>query len=59
MRNATEIAADIRALDIWNPDLCAELCEAAGMIEEWEDADDDAFEQVVLEAAEKLGVEVL
>lgn len=29
MRGAKEIAADINAADTWEPELCAELCEAA------------------------------
>ena len=31
MRNAIEIAADIRNAAEWDNDLCAELCKAAGM----------------------------
>lgn len=38
MREAKEIAADINAADTWEPELCAELCEAAGMTAEWEAA---------------------
>lgn len=52
MRNAYEIAAE------WDNDLCAELCEAADMTAEWENADGDTFEAVVYAAAEKLGVEI-
>ena len=33
--------------------------EAAGMAEEWKNADGDTFEQVALTAAEKLGVEII
>lgn len=58
MRNAYEIAADIRNAAEWDNDLCAELCEAAGMTAEWEAADGDTFEVVVYAAAEKLGVEI-
>lgn len=59
MRDAKEIAADIIAADTWEPDLCAELCEAAGMTAEWESAGPDDFERVLLEAAKKLGVEII
>lgn len=59
MRNAYEIAADIRNAAEWDNDLCAELCEAADMTAEWETADGgDTFEAVVYAAAEKLGVEI-
>lgn len=69
MRNAIEIAADIRKSDVWDYELCTELCKAADMEEEWEAAsagDYDwndlnrgpSFEEVVEAAAEKLGVEI-
>lgn len=58
MRNAIEIAADIRNAAEWDNDLCAELCEAAGMENEWNEADADDFEAVVEAAAKKLGVEI-
>lgn len=69
MRNAIEIAADIRKSDVWDYELCTELCKAAGMEKEWEAAsagDYDwnspnhgpSFEEVVEAAAEKLGVEI-
>ena len=40
-------------------DLCRELCEEAGMADEWDAADGETFEAVVQKAAEKLGVEIL
>lgn len=58
MRNAIEIAADIRNATEWDNELCEELCEAAGMENEWNMADGDNFEAVVEAAAEKLGVEI-
>nr|DAK60104.1 MAG TPA: hypothetical protein [Caudoviricetes sp.] len=58
MRNAIEIAADIRNTAAWDLELCEELCEAAGMEDEWNTADGDNFEAVVEAAAEKLGVEI-
>lgn len=42
----------------WDMDACRELCEDAGMLEEWENADGDSFEQVIYKAAEKLGVDL-
>lgn len=65
MREAYDIAADIRAMDTWDEELCRELCEAADMLDEYEAADawDDfegvTAESVVFAAAEKLGVEIL
>lgn len=41
----------------WDPDDCRRLCEMADMAEEYEAADED-FENVVSEAADKLGVEI-
>lgn len=58
MRNAIEIAADIRNATEWNLELCEELCEAAGMEDEWNTADGDSFEAVVEAAAKKLGVDI-
>lgn len=59
MRNANEIAKEIREMDTWDMDLLEELCEAAGMSDEWKAADGDTFESVAYEAADKLGVEIL
>ncbi|HIQ83051.1 MAG TPA: hypothetical protein IAA52_08100 [Candidatus Pullichristensenella stercorigallinarum] len=58
MRNASEIAADIRTAETWDLDLCRELCEAADMLDQWDTADDETFESVLIAAAEKLGVEI-
>lgn len=59
MPKATEVAEKIRSMDTWDEELCAELCELAGMSEEWENADGDTFEPVLYAAAEKLGVEII
>ena len=59
MTTAEKIAAELRARDTWDPDLCRELCEEAGMADEWDAADGDTFEAVVQKAAEKLGVEII
>lgn len=58
MRTAYEIAEEIRSSDTWDNDLLSELCEAAGMTEEWNAADGETFEAVAYKAAEKLGVEI-
>lgn len=54
-----EIAEKLRSMGTWDNELCAELCELAGMSEEWRNADGDTFEQVLYSAAEKLGVEII
>ena len=56
---ASEIAAAIRSADTWDPDLCAELREMAGLEDEWEAADGESFESILFRAAELLGVEIL
>lgn len=53
-----ELAKEIRELGEWDTDLLRDLCWRAGIIEEWEEAEDD-FEEVAFKAAEKLGVEIL
>lgn len=62
MRNAIEIAAEIRKSAIWDFDLCSELCKAADMEKEWETASaedyEPSFEKVIEAAAKKLGVEI-
>ena len=55
---ANEIAENLRSADTWDAELCAALCEEAGMTAEWEAADGDTFESVVEAAAAKLGVEI-
>lgn len=59
---ALEVAAEINKLDYWDLDLCTELCELAGMLEEFEATDDEdskeSPEDVLYRAAEKLGVEI-
>lgn len=60
MRDAKEIANEINSdKNWWNPELLCELCEAAGMGNEWDAADSDTFEAVVYKAANKLGVKIL
>lgn len=59
MAKAIQISEKLRNMATWDAQLCAELCELAGMSEEWKDADGDTFEQVLYSAAEKLGVEII
>lgn len=56
---AAKIAAQIRAAHDWKPELLKELCELAGMSDEWDAADGDTFEAVCYAAADKLGVEII
>ena len=53
-----EIAREIRNSETWDDELLKQLCEAAGMLEEYEASDGETFESVVYKAAEKLGVEI-
>lgn len=59
MTTAQEIAKEIREADIWDAELLAQLCEEAGMLDEWNAADGENFEAVAFAAAEKLGVEIV
>lgn len=54
-----ELAERIRKSDYWIEEDCTALCEAAGLIDEWNASDGDTFEQVIFAAAENLGVEVI
>ena len=58
MRNANEIAKEIKEMGTWDMELLEELCEAEDMLEEWNAADGETFESVAFKAAEKLGVEI-
>ena len=54
-----DIAKEIRAMDTWDMELLKELCEAAGMLDEWYAADGETFESVAYRAAKKLDVEII
>lgn len=58
MKDINELASEIRSMDTWDMELLAELCDAAGMRDEWEAADGETFEAVAFEAAKKLGVKI-
>lgn len=55
---AHEIANELNNMDTWDDALLAELCELAGITEEWENADGETFETVAYKAADILGVEI-
>lgn len=59
MTREQELAQEIRENQEWDLDQLQELCELAGLAEEWAAADGETFEQVAFKAAEKLGVEIL
>ncbi len=54
-----ELAKAIRDLGYWDYDMSTELCERAGLLDEWEASDDMTSESVIFRAADILGVEVL
>lgn len=58
MKGYKEIAKRMQEAREWDADDCKELCEAAGLSKEWEEADGENFEAVVEQAAEILGVEI-
>lgn len=55
---ALQIAYQLKASDTWITSLCAELCELAGLADEWNAAVGETFEAVVNKAAEILGVDI-
>lgn len=56
--NVKEIAKELRGQDVWSMELLEQLCEEAGMLEEYEAADGETFESVVYKAADILKVEI-
>lgn len=52
------IAARMKASETWSDDDCRSICDAAGMVGQYEAADGETFEAVVTAAADKLGVEI-
>lgn len=57
---ATELAEAIRDAHDWESckDECKRICEMAGLSEEWENADGETFEYVLMRAADKLHVNI-
>lgn len=58
--HALNTAFAIREADTWEDceTECAELCRLAGMESEWLEADGETFEEVLIESAKKLNVEI-
>ena len=65
MRDYTDIteiiavADRIKNSDTWNDEDCRTLCGFADMEDEWDEADAEEFEQVMYQAADRLGVEII
>ncbi len=55
---ANEIATELRNSGEWSLKLLAELCEIAGLKEEWLNSDGETFESVAYKATEILGVDI-
>ena len=53
-----EIAREIRNSETWDNELLEQLCEEAGLLEEYQNADGETFESVVYKAADILNVEI-
>ena len=56
-----EIAAKIKAANNWMDvaDEVEAICDAAGLLEEFKEADDSTFESVIFKAADTFGVELI
>ena len=56
-----EIAAKIKAADNWMDvaDEVEAICDAAGLLDEFKEADDSTFESVIFKAADTFGVELI
>ena len=55
---ANEIATTLRGTSEWDFELIEELCELAGLEEDWSNSDSENFEDVAYKAAEILGVDI-
>mgnify|MGYP003421931953 FL=1 len=55
---ANEIATALRSSGEWDFELIEDLCEIAGLKEEWINSDSANFEDVVYKAAEILDVDI-
>ena len=53
-----EIATTLRSSGEWDFELIKELCEIAGLEEEWNNSDGENFEDVAYKAAESLDVDI-
>lgn len=57
-RSIEELALDICKAREWNPEDVNELVTAAGLGEDWTNADGDVFEDVIAKAADVLNVRI-
>ena len=57
LRLDEELAAEIKELGYWDHALCRDLCYRADMLDEFM-ATEEGNEELLLKAAEKLGVEI-
>lgn len=57
-RSIEELALDICKAREWNPEDVNELVAAAGLGEDWTNADGDVFEDVITKAADALNVRI-
>ena len=55
---ANEIATTLSSSGEWDFELLEELCEIAGLEEEWSNSDSENFEDVAYKAAEIIGVDI-
>lgn len=53
-----ELSEKIKNSEEWIAEDCEKLCRAAGLYEEWKNADGETFETVVYNAAKILHVEI-
>ena len=59
MPDAVEIAKKLRNSDVWNLEECGVLCQAVGLGEEWDRAAAEDFEEIIVQAGNLVGVEIL
>ena len=57
-RSIEELALDICKAREWNPEDVNELVSAAGLGEDWTNADGDVFEDVIAKAADVLNIRI-
>jgi hypothetical protein len=49
-----ELVEIFEKMDYYDSEVCAEICDRVGLIEEWTDADGETFESVIDRAIEIL-----
>ena len=55
---AKEIEKILNSQDTWDMDLLEELCDMAGLSNEWKEAEGDNFENMAYKAAKILNIEI-